>query len=1078
MSPLRRVIQFMNIQPGEERLVGLLVLLNFLLSMSYTFIQSMAFGVFLAEYGPQNLPFSYIAIAIFASLAALLYIKVGDRVSFPRLLKLDLVFLGLISLLSWLGLVSPAAHSVAFILPSLFNVVVNLENLVIWPLAGRLFSFGQAKRLFPLLSVGLWVAYIFGGLLVSPLVAWIGAYHLLLLAVGCIALSFVVLNYIHKTEYHRAAALDAAGQPAGGGPKKPESIFKNSYVLLIFASVAIWWIAFFFVDNLYSDRASVQFPDVNQLTAFMGQLLSFTGVVALFSSLYLSGRIISRLGLRAGLFALPLVLTLTVSLLGLSGGLGAPLAITFGLGVLSKILFLALGFSLSQSSNAIVYQSLPDAIRRRVQALADGVVNPIAIGISGFLLLLLTSVFHLNYVGIALVFLGLAAAWLMVIHFVGKAYVRALTQAITHHRLGESPLSVADAAGLAVLRAHLLDPHPDVAIYALNKLLETAPQAAADALPALLRHPAPEVRREVYCQVERQANASVQEIILEQLSREQQPEVREAGLRALAAAGRSSAIPQLQAALNAPDRASRRGALAGLLKYGSSPARQAAEQALAGLLASPQPDDRALAAQVLGQLDASQYLPACQALLQDASPVVRRAALQAAGQSRRIQLIPALISACDDPAASRAASQALKELGPEVLTEVEAAFNQPDAPRQRLLILSSLLGNFGGVRAGQALSRRMLAPDGQLRGQIYSALSKCSFRFSHPKELRAALTHEINLAARANQALVGLEQTPSAVLLAAALKLELAQARERILLLLSFAFDQQALLRAREALRTGSPAQKAYVLEVIDTQLPAEWRPLVLPLMEDSDGRAEPPLELEHADGKSLTGQLCAVISPAEDTQFSTWVRACAIYTATRQAALPCLDAIRQAALEPDPLLKTTAEWSLVRLVPEENKGNHAMLSTIEKVLILKSVSMFGQTPDNVLADVANLIEECEVSAGETIFRQGEPGDSLYVVIEGRVKVHIGDQELNQLGERDVFGEMALLDPEPRLASVTALEQTRLFRLDQAPFYELLAERPEIAGGIIRVLTRHLRNRVQDMAELSSRNRELERILQ
>jgi len=150
------------------------------------------------------------------------------------------------------------------------------------------------------------------------------------------------------------------------------------------------------------------------------------------------------------------------------------------------------------------------------------------------------------------------------------------------------------------------------------------------------------------------------------------------------------------------------------------------------------------------------------------------------------------------------------------------------------------------------------------------------------------------------------------------------------------------------------------------------------------------------------------------------------------------------------------------------------MLSTVEKVLILKTVTMFSQTPDNVLADVADLLEDLDVSENETIFEQGDPGDSLYVIVEGKVRVHDGDRLLNYLGESDVFGEMALLDPEPRLASVTTVEPTRLFRLDQEPFYELMAERPEVATGIIRVLAGHLRNRVRDIARLNARVTELE----
>jgi CRP-like cAMP-binding protein len=168
------------------------------------------------------------------------------------------------------------------------------------------------------------------------------------------------------------------------------------------------------------------------------------------------------------------------------------------------------------------------------------------------------------------------------------------------------------------------------------------------------------------------------------------------------------------------------------------------------------------------------------------------------------------------------------------------------------------------------------------------------------------------------------------------------------------------------------------------------------------------------------------------------------------------------------------ALWALARLQTPAQKGDSAVLSTIEKVIILKTVSVFSRTPDDVLAEVAALLEEVEAAEGETIFGKGDLGDSLYVIVDGKVRVHDGERLLNYLGERDVFGEMALLDPEPRLASVTAVEPARLFRLAQAPFYELMADQPEVAAGIIRVLTGHLRARVRDLARLDARVRELE----
>ncbi len=145
------------------------------------------------------------------------------------------------------------------------------------------------------------------------------------------------------------------------------------------------------------------------------------------------------------------------------------------------------------------------------------------------------------------------------------------------------------------------------------------------------------------------------------------------------------------------------------------------------------------------------------------------------------------------------------------------------------------------------------------------------------------------------------------------------------------------------------------------------------------------------------------------------------------------------------------------------------MLSTIEKVIILKTVGVFARLDDPLLAEVAGVLEEEEVAAGQTILSEGDLGTSLYIIVDGEVRVHSGAYTLNHLKEREVFGEMALLDPEPRLASVTAVVDTSLLRLDQAPFYELLEDRIELARGIIQMLSRRLRARVADLNALRAR---------
>lgn len=133
------------------------------------------------------------------------------------------------------------------------------------------------------------------------------------------------------------------------------------------------------------------------------------------------------------------------------------------------------------------------------------------------------------------------------------------------------------------------------------------------------------------------------------------------------------------------------------------------------------------------------------------------------------------------------------------------------------------------------------------------------------------------------------------------------------------------------------------------------------------------------------------------------------------------------------------------------------MLLTIERVAFLKSINIFAETPDHILASVARIIEEIEVDAGENFIQEGEPGDCLYIVIEGQVRVHSNERTLQILGPGKIVGELALLDPEPRSASVAAVDNAYLFRIDKQPFDEVMADRPEIALGIIRTLTRRIR---------------------
>jgi CRP-like cAMP-binding protein len=132
-------------------------------------------------------------------------------------------------------------------------------------------------------------------------------------------------------------------------------------------------------------------------------------------------------------------------------------------------------------------------------------------------------------------------------------------------------------------------------------------------------------------------------------------------------------------------------------------------------------------------------------------------------------------------------------------------------------------------------------------------------------------------------------------------------------------------------------------------------------------------------------------------------------------------------------------------------------LGLVELVAALHRVRMFADVPGRVLAAVAEAAVEQRVSPGETLMEEGAVEAHLYAVVEGRVRVHRGDDTLVELGPGATVGELAALVPAPRTASVTALEPTLVLRVDQVVLDELLVEWPELAHGVIAELVSRLR---------------------
>ncbi|MBA2665523.1 MAG: cyclic nucleotide-binding domain-containing protein [Trueperaceae bacterium] len=1073
MSGAVRLLSMVGVRPSEGRLVGRLFALYFVLISALVLIQSMAFGLFIANYGAGRLPFAYLTIAVVGSLVTFAYLWIGARVTFGRLLGVNLGFLALGSFTLWVLLGTRGAPWVVFLLPVWFQIFVTLANLVVWPLALRLFDVRQSKRVFGIIGAGTWVANVLGGLVVAPLVAFTGPANLLLLAALIVVPAWFLLRAILREYVVEGATSSADGPGRARAARAP----LGSYAWRIFAFVAAWWLAFYFVDAIFFAHAARAFADATTLTAFIGRFLSVTGAVALVTTVFLTGRILGRFGLAAGLLTMPVLVTTLIASVAVLGVGGASAAVLFWLAAASKSGNVALGFSLSQTANTVMYQALPGAQRERVQTLTEGIVQPLAIGAAGAILLVLTTLGGLDGDALAWVFLPLAALWLVGGVRVARAFPSTLAQLLARRRWGRDGGVFVDATSRELLRAHLRGSHPGAVIYAFERLAEDPGAVGSPDVAALLGHEAPEVRAAALSWIEANAAPAWAEIVRAALERERDPALRASALRALGASGVPGAVSVLTAALTDPAPIVRAGAVVGLIRSRDTAAAPLARRTFDALVAASDPSARAAAARALAALgnaiDAGSHLE----LLGDPDRSVRVEALSALTPTSERRLWFAVVQGLGGRRGSAGMARVLARGGEAALDAIEEELSRAEPAGDRLVVLAAACAGIGGPRAASLLVRLAEVPIADVQVAALTALARAGASLD-TRDVRARLPvcRLRMLALQTLRAMVlPTQRTP---LLVSALERAWRREGEILLLLLAHAViarggDATGVLDARAPLLGGDGHRTAQALEVIDSLIPADLRRTVLPWLETAPWTEASPT-IDAPDEIGIGARLAALVQGEDARWHGPWMRACAIH------AMGALELVTHARIvvaaegDDDPIVAEAARWSADRLLDRPTADVHqertpAMLSTLERVLVLKTADIFAGTPDDVLADVASVVEEVDLNEGAVVFRRGDVGDSLYVVVDGCVEVVDGERVIDVVGEREVFGEMALLDPEPRAASVRAVEPTRLLRLDRGPFIEILHDRPEVAIAILRVLTRRLRSRVRDLAALSDR---------
>jgi HEAT repeat protein len=234
--------------------------------------------------------------------------------------------------------------------------------------------------------------------------------------------------------------------------------------------------------------------------------------------------------------------------------------------------------------------------------------------------------------------------------------------------------------------------------------------------------------------------------------------------------------------------------------------------------------------------------------------------------------------------------------------------------------------------------------------------------------------------------------------------------------------DPAVVGSVERALRLGSPRSQAEALEVLSNLGDREAANLLVLMLEDSS--VEDKMRAADSSIRPYSGLDEAV--DADRRALDIWIRMGSEY------------------------------------YRKNGEGDISQRETMERLLLLREVPLFTRLSLQQLDAISRIMTESYYLHGEIVFREGDPGGELYLLIEGRARIVTDlatpdEVTLNALLAPASFGEMAILDDQPRSASVVITEDARVLSLGGDSFKDLMLQQPEIAFEICRELTSRVR---------------------
>jgi ATP:ADP antiporter, AAA family len=1017
-------------------------LLLFLIVAAFVVLKTLRDALFLSIYPARLLP-KYMALnTVVSAVIAFGILRLYKRIPLRRVLQASLLLFAVSPLFIWERLpghfhIKP---STLYVLVGIYGTMIPVQG---WALVSTALSSRQGKRTLGFIGSGAILGGIGGGLLSRILVNEWGLQSLIPCASILIFAAFAACP--------AASSNLAEVAPSESAAAVTRRKMRFRYALLLLIIITTGTIVSTFLDFQFKAYTQREFQTEKTLGSFIGTFYALLGVSSLIFQLLITPFILRRASVTIGLAAMPFVLLVGSSLMYFWKSFAAIVTLRGSEELMRH--------SLDRSSFEVILMAIPVHQKIRLKSLVEtvGIRTSELIGCM-ILIALFTRGDALPLTTLTVVNMGLTFLWFSCSLWLGiREYPALLREELRREELDLATVreNLFSNEFYRVLPALLRNADKDT-ILSILELLEESNKDWLGRYLTSITHQDPEIRLRTL-QLLFLQKTDMRYRVKRLLS---DPELRV----------RAEAVHYMCTRSRSPDEyinrfkqdeslAIRAATYAPGLKSG----RKEDTDELETLFKKAEQDKDETALQEIAHL--LQFIPPTdfsvklyKKLLSNRSLDVRKAALKSIGHTKPQLLIPVLLKLTRVPALKTEVRATLTRYGKMLIPYLDAIIQNPGESLPRRKLALKIAADTGGISILESVLKAAKDPNVSLR---FSAIKTLNY---FQKNETLAPTHQALLPIIYREIAVLESELKRAFLfepdndrlIATLLKQRVLWTYERVFRGLALIFPQDAIYHAYLGWVSGDLRKRDAAIEFLEQTLPPELRDRLLPLLEYT-----PPEEVD--EKKRATNRAIAFQSFLEEKD-----------PLLVAAAIPDLSDVefQEHSVEILEYLKerpaTLIEEMLRRRTETMNhqEGNQP-LTMIEKMENLAKIDLFSRLSAAELLLLGEVATEVEFQPDDIIFKEGDPAEEIYSLLQGRVELRRGSEFIREIGPGESFGTLGVLSNQNRTTTATVLEHAKCLKIHGDTFWEILEDYTPVCHGVIEVLANRIDQLTAQVAGVS-----------